>query len=107
MNGEDCDDEFSDDSPADEGQSRAAERGDSDNDTTVIVEIEVPTTPQYSISDVSDTPASHLSSSLFESPFQAPKSPSLYYGIEHGTPTTPGIGIAKPSYRYAGMVKSP
>ena len=69
------------------------------------MEIEVPSTPQMSISDVFDK--SEVSVSSFsESPFTVgAESPSCYYGIAHActAPSTPGLEIAKPNrYRYVG-----
>ena len=88
-----------DESPLEEDQSRIAERGESEVETKVEVEIEVPSMPQMSISDVSDK--SEVSVSSFsKSPFTVgAESPSCYYGIAHActAPSTPGLEIAKPN----------
>ena len=87
-----------DESPLKEGQSSEVAT------TKIEVEVEIPSTPQIIMSDMSD--ASEVSS-LSESPFTvAKRSSHCYNDLEHAssTPSTQGlVGIAKPNrYRYVG-----
>lgn len=62
------------------------------------MEFEVPPTPQFSMSDVSDNSAAM--SSFTQSPCMTVKSPSYGIGLGYNspaTPSTPGLGIGKPS----------
>ena len=67
------------------------------------MEFEVPPTPQFSMSDVSDNSAAM--SSFTESPCTTVKSPSYGLGLDYNspaTPSTPGLGIGKPNLYRAG-----
>ena len=68
------------------------------------MEFEVPPTPQFSMSDVSDNSAAM--SSFTESPCTTVKSPAYGLGLDYNspaTPSTPGLGIGKPNlYRATG-----
>ena len=67
------------------------------------MEFEVPPTPQFSMSDVSDNSAAM--SSFTESPCTTVKSPAYGLGLDYNspaTPSTPGLGIGKPNLYRAG-----
>ena len=79
--------------------------GSSEAATKADVDIEVPVTPQHTVSDMSSSDLSTLSESPFMPGRTTYKSASSYYchGLDSDDPSTLGLGISNPSrFRYSG-----